>query len=82
MEEKYKVELTVVKTEAGEKLQINSSTDMATTSALAMAAAFNCLRKEGLSEVRIARLFQQDAMAILVKAGLTNEEENGNENED
>ena len=82
MEEKYKVELSITKTEDGEKFQIESNTDMSTTSALAMAAACHCLRKEGLPEARIARMFQLTAMAILANAGLMNEEddENGKEN--
>lgn len=82
MEEKYKVELSVTKTEDGEKFQIESNTNMSTTSALAMAAACHCLRKEGLPEARIARMFQLTAMAILANAGLIDKEddENGKEN--
>lgn len=78
MEEKYKVELIVTKTEDGEKFQIESNTDMSTTSALTMAAACHCLRKEGLPEARIARMFQLTAMAILANAGLMNEEDDEN----
>lgn len=79
METKYKVELAVVKTENGEKFKIDSNADMPTTSALAMAAACHCLRKEGLPEARIARTFQLTAMEILANAGLMNREDDKNE---
>lgn len=82
MEEKYKVEMTVVKTDGKEKIQVDSNTDMTTTSALAMAAACHCLRKEGLPEARIARMFQLTAMTILAGAGLMNKEDDENGNED
>lgn len=78
METKYKVELIVTKTENGEEFKIDSNTDMPTTSALAMAAACHCLRKEGLPEARIARMFQLTAMTILAGAGLINEEDGEN----
>lgn len=78
METKYKVELIVTKTEHGEEFKIDSNTDMPTTSALAMAAACHCLRKEGLPEARIARMFQLTAMTILAGAGLINEEDGEN----
>ena len=80
METKYKVELAVVKTENGEEFKIDSNTDI--TSALAMAAACHCLRKEGLPEARIARMFQLAAMGILANAGLMNKEDDENGNED
>ncbi len=78
METKYKVELIVTKTEHGKEFKIDSNTDMPTTSALAMAAACHCLRKEGLPEARIARMFQLTAMTILAGAGLINEEDGEN----
>ena len=82
METKYKVELAVVKTENGKEFKIDSNTDMSTTSALAMAAACHCLRKKGLPEARIARMFQLTAMAILANTGLMNKEDEENGNED
>jgi hypothetical protein len=78
METKYKVELIATKTEHGEEFKIDSNTDMPTTSALAMAAACHCLRKEGLPEARIARMFQLTAMTILANAGLMNKEDGEN----
>lgn len=83
MAKKIKLMLSVTVTDVGIQYEIDSNTDLTTSSALAITGVTHYLRKAGMPDTEIAKVYQLTAKELLEKAKvINNEEDNEDGNED